>query len=80
MAEKKNISFEENMARLEEIISKLEDEKLSLDASVKLYEEGMKLITKCNASLEDAERKIKILTKNSGGEIVESAITQEDLA
>lgn len=80
MAEKKKMSFEENIEKLEEILSKLEDEKLSLDASVKLYEEGMKLITKCNKELEDAERKIKILTKNSDGEIVETPITEDDLA
>ncbi len=80
MAEKKKMTFEENIEKLEEILSRLEDEKLPLDASVKLYEEGMKLISKCNKELEDAERKIKILTKNSSGEIEETAITEDDLA
>lgn len=80
MAEKKKVTFEENIEKLEEILAKLEDEKLPLDTSVKLYEEGMKLISKCNRELEDAERKIKILTKNSEGEIVETPITENDLA
>ena len=80
MAEKKKVTFEENIEKLEEILTKLEDEKLPLDTSVKLYEEGMKLIYKCNRELEDAERKIKILTKNSEGEIVETPITENDLA
>ena len=80
MAEKKKVTFEENIEKLEEILTKLEDEKLPLDTSVKLYEEGMKLISKCNRELEDAERKIKILTKNSEGEIVETPITENDLA
>lgn len=79
MAERKKLTFEENIEKLEEILSRLEDEKLPLDTSVKLYEEGMKLIAKCNRELEDAERKIKILTKNSEGEIVEVAITEDDL-
>ena len=79
MAEKK-MSFEENIAKLEEILAKLEDEKLPLDTSVKLYEEGMKLITSCNRELEDVERKIKILTQGTDGKIVETAITQDDLA
>lgn len=79
MAEKKKLSFEDNIARLEEILARLEDDKLSLDESVKLYEEGMKLISKCNSSLEDAERKIKILTRTADGSIVEAPITEEEL-
>ena len=79
MAEKK-LSFEENIEKLEEILSKLEDEKLPLDTSVKLYEEGMKLISKCNRELEAAERKIKILTRTADGEIVESEIAEADLS
>ena len=80
MAEKKKLSFEENIEKLEEILSKLEDEKLSLDMSVKLYEEGMKLVSTCNRELEDAERKIKILTRGDDGQIVEASITEDDLA
>ena len=80
MAEKKKLSFEENIEKLEEILSKLEDEKLSLDMSVKLYEEGMKLVSTCNRELEDVERKIKILTRGDEGEIVEVSITEDDLA
>ena len=59
MAERKKVSFEESCLRLEEIISKLEDEKLSLDESVKLYEEGMKLVVKCNKELSDAFKFLK---------------------
>ena len=80
MAEKKKLSFEENIEKLEEILSKLEDEKLPLDMSVKLYEEGMKLVSTCNRELEDAERKIKILTRGDDGQIVEVSITEDDLA
>ena len=80
MAERKKISFEESCLRLEEIIARLEDEKLSLDESVKLYEEGMKLVTKCNKELMDAERKIKILTRGEDGQIGEKEITEDELA
>ena len=79
MAEKKKMTFEENIEKLEQILSRLEDDKLPLDTSVKLYEEGMKLISKCNRELEDAERKIKILTQKSNGKIEEVAITEDDL-
>jgi exodeoxyribonuclease VII small subunit len=79
MAEKK-MTFEENIEKLEDILTKLEDEKLSLDASVKLYEEGMKLISKCNRELEDVERRIKILTQKPNGEIEETPVGEDDLA
>ena len=80
MAEKKKLSFEENIEKLEEILSRLEDEKLSLDMSVKLYEEGMKLVVKCNKELEDAERKIKILTRGEDGQLAETEISPDALA
>ena len=80
MAEKKKMSFEENIEKLEEILSRLEDEKLPLDTSVKLYEEGMKLISSCNRELEAAERKIKILTRNNDGDIVEKQISEDELS
>lgn len=80
MAERKKVSFEESCLRLEEIIAKLEDEKLPLDESVKLYEEGMKLVVKCNKELEDAERKIKILTRGEDGQLAETEITPDALA
>ena len=69
MAEKKKMSLEESMARLEEIAVELESEKLPLDKSVKLYEEGVKLASKCATELESAKRKIKILQQGKDGEI-----------
>ena len=69
MAEKKKMSLEESMARLEEIAAELESEKLPLDKSVKLYEEGVKLASKCATELESAKRKIKILQQGKDGEI-----------
>lgn len=77
MAERKKQSFEEMLMKLEEIASELEDEKLPLDRSVKLYEEGMKLVLKCTEELEYAERKIKILQRKSDGQIEEVSVTSE---
>ena len=79
MAEKKK-SFEENLERLEQIVKELEDESLSLERSLKLYEEGVKLAGKCSVELEGAERKIKLLQRTPDGEIVEAPITEDDLA
>ncbi len=79
MAEKKK-TFEENLSRLEEIVAEFDDESLTLERSIKLYEEGVKLASKCTLELEAAERKIKILQRNSDGEIVETPISEDDLA
>lgn len=69
MAEKKKLSLEEMMSRLEEITVELENEKLPLERSLKLYEEGVKLAAKCATELDGAKRKIKILQQRADGEI-----------
>lgn len=79
MAEKKK-TFEENLSRLEQILEEFEDENLTLEKSIKLYEEGVKLAGKCTLELEAAERKIKILQRNGDGDIVETPISQDDLS
>lgn len=56
-------NFEDLMVKLEEITDKLENDKLSLDESVKLFEEGMKISKECNEKLEDAEKRITVLLK-----------------
>ncbi|MGM9644482.1 MAG: exodeoxyribonuclease VII small subunit [Eubacteriales bacterium] len=69
MAEKKKVGLESAMARLEEIVNEMENEKLPLDKSLKLYEEGIGLVAKCTEELEAAKRKIQILQQGKDGEI-----------
>lgn len=75
------LSFEAAFERLEEILAKLNTGTVSLDDSLKLYEEADQLIATCNKRLNDAERKIEILVKNRSGELTigndEKPITQE---
>lgn len=59
MSKKERQSFEEALSRLEEIVNELEDESISLDKSIKLYEEGIKLSKNCTETLEQAELRIK---------------------
>ena len=66
------LNFEESLARLEEIVRALESGEKSLDDSMKLYEEGVRLIRVCSSELESAEAKIKILKETLSGEIAES--------
>lgn len=62
MAEEK-IEFEKSLKRLEEIVAKVEGETLPLDESLKLYEEGKKLIVSLEKTLKEAERKVEELQK-----------------
>ncbi len=60
------INFEEAMKKLEQITAELEKGDLSLDESVKKFEEGIKLSKECNKILEDSEKRINILINNDG--------------
>jgi len=65
MAEPK---FEKDLERLEKIVGELEEGDLSLDDSLKRFEEGVKLSKRCEKALAEAEKKIEVLTKNAEGE------------
>ncbi|MDO5556783.1 MAG: exodeoxyribonuclease VII small subunit [Clostridia bacterium] len=58
------MNFEENLKKIEEIVSEIETGNLDLDDTIKKFEEGMELSKKCSKFLEDAEKKITILVKN----------------
>jgi exodeoxyribonuclease VII small subunit len=77
MPSKNNLTFESASARLEEIVKILEQGNSSLDESLKLYEEGVLLVRFCNDSLDNAEKKIKMLVTDSKGEIVEKDFFEE---
>ena len=58
-----NLTFEQAMQRLEEIVNQLETGKCPLDESMKLFDEGTKLVAFCSDTLKTAEQKIIELTK-----------------
>ncbi len=55
------MDFEKKLNRLEEIVTKMETGDLSLDESLKMFEEGVKLSRECNSQLVEAEQKVKVL-------------------
>ena len=57
------ITYEEAVKRLEEIVTLLEKNEATLDESMKLFEEGTKLAAICNKKLNDAKQKITIINK-----------------
>lgn len=63
-------TFEESMTELEKIVTKLEAGDVTLDDSIELFEEGIKLAKSCQKKLDDAEKKVKLLTTTPDGEIV----------
>lgn len=61
--------FEDKLKSLEQVVERLERGDLSLDDSVKLFEEGIKLSDACKKELEAAEGKIQILVNRSNGAV-----------
>ena len=71
------VKFEEALERLNEIVENLESGDLSLDESLKVYEEGVKLIKLCTERLNEAQKKIEILVKEEGKLTTKPFITEE---
>ena len=74
---KTGLSFEESIARLEEIAAALEKGDAQLADSLKLFEEGTKLAAACGKMLDAAEQKVMKLAKGADGAPVESEFTGE---
>jgi len=79
----KELAFEEALKRLERIVEDLESEEISLEASLKKYEEGISLIKQCHKKIEEARKKIEVLIKKEGGKLElkgfdESAAKEDD--
>lgn len=70
-------TFEENIARLEEIVGALEKGEAKLADSLKLFEEGTALVSACDRMLDEAEQKVAKLSKGPDGAPVESDFTGE---
>ena len=66
-------SFETGLEKLEGIVEKLERGELSLEESLKLYEEGIRLSRMCHERLQEAEGKIELLMKNARGDVKQGA-------
>ena len=70
-------SFEDNIARLDEIVLLLERGDAKLADSLRLFEEGTKLVNFCGKQLDEAEQKVVRLTKGADGAPVETPFETE---
>lgn len=66
------MSFEQALARLGEIVAKLENGSAPLDEALSMFAEGTALVRLCNDRLEKAEKQVKILTAGENGELTEA--------
>lgn len=63
--EKKELTFEEKMNKLEDIVRKIDNGDLNLDDNLKYYLEGTKLINELEKTIKDAKEKIENIQKNN---------------
>ena len=61
------MSFEKNLQRLEEIVAKLEGDRLDLNSSLGLFEEGVELLRQASEELNETEAKVKELIERADG-------------
>lgn len=62
-------TFEKDLGKLENIVSRLEEDEVTLDEAMKLFEEGIKLSRSCTEKLDTADRKIEILMRDKNGNL-----------
>jgi exodeoxyribonuclease VII small subunit len=61
--------FEDALNKLEKVVSQLEEGDISLEESLKLFEEGIRLSRICNQKLDEVEKRVEILIKGEDGTI-----------
>lgn len=71
-------SFENMMEELENIVKKLDNETVSLEEALDLYQRGMKLSASCDETLKNAEKKVNELMKSNDGEQAETSAENEN--
>lgn len=75
-----DLSFEQSLAQLEQIVRDLEDAQLGLDDALARYEQGVGLIKRCQAQLQQAEQRILLVTGIEAGQPVLQAFKHEATA
>ena len=76
--EKKKQTFEEALARLDEIVRQMETGSARLDESLALFEEGVGLVKFCTGELDRAEQKVKIVQQGENGEPTEKPFAKPE--
>ena len=77
--DKKELTFEEALKRLEKITEQIEQGEVGLEESITRYEEGMKLVTRCRDILNKAEQRIQQLSPTPSGELKVTDMPRPDV-
>ncbi len=75
----KSLTFEQSMARLEQIVSALEKGDAPLEEALALFEEGAGLMKKCSADLDKAEQRVRQLLPGADGKPEEAPMEEMEL-
>lgn len=70
------VKFEDALKKLEKIVEELENGNLSLDEALKKYQEGIELARVCSQRLDNAKKKIDVLSKSKKGEFELKALEE----
>ena len=73
-----DVKFEETLKGLEKIVEELEKGNLSLDVSLKKYEEGVKLAQQLSKRLEQAQKRVEVLMRTADGKLESKAFEAEE--
>lgn len=79
MSKKKEPTFEEQLAELETIVQGLDAEDLPLDKAISFYEKGVQLSRKLHLTLDEAQRKIEVLTRDGNGELSPEPFDEQEV-
>jgi exodeoxyribonuclease VII small subunit len=71
-------NFEDSLKRLEEIVRELESGEMPLEESLRVFEEGMKLLSLCSKKLEEAEKKVTLLVEDEEGGLSEETFNMDN--
>ena len=77
--DKKAVDFEQQLASLEGLVESLESGELSLEESLKSFEQGIKVARDCQAALKSAEQKVEVLMRQ-GDELVSQPFEDKELS
>ncbi|WP_188150971.1 exodeoxyribonuclease VII small subunit [Teredinibacter waterburyi] len=79
MATKKALpDFEQSLGKLEDLVASLESGDLTLEESLKTFEQGIKLTRSCQTALTEAEQKVNLLLEQDNGELSETPFPTDD--
>ena len=77
---KSEMNFEKAMEKLAKTVGELESGDLSLEESLKKFEEAVSLVRFCSDALENAKQKVRVLTEGGDGQVTERDFTTDDEA